>query len=203
VHGVDRLHPAHVIAASGLVYGAHVLEVNLDRVARNVADLTWVRRATVQRRLPGEILITIVERTPVAKLVADGIEYLVDAEGMVLHTASGENLPAVRGVKEPVVGRLVAVPAYFRVVAMLEMMGQASLSGLGEVVIGPDGDLSLLMKDGVAVYLGIPGIDLGDKLSWLESILEDIENTSLPVKEVDLRYSGRPLVRLRDSMESN
>ena len=65
--------------------GDPLLLVNLGAVRARVEQLPWVKRATVQRDLPGRLRITVTERTAVAwsRRSVDRVT-LVDATGRVL-----------------------------------------------------------------------------------------------------------------------
>lgn len=63
---------------------SNILSINLDHVREIVETETWVRRATVRRKLPGRLLIYVTERKPEAVAAIDGALYVVDKEGVTL-----------------------------------------------------------------------------------------------------------------------
>lgn len=65
LQGARFLTPTAVIAALGADTSASVFD-DPDRFVRKVESIPLVARASVRRRLPGTLVITIVERMPVA-----------------------------------------------------------------------------------------------------------------------------------------
>ncbi|MGZ4800467.1 MAG: cell division protein FtsQ/DivIB [Acidimicrobiia bacterium] len=66
VRGTTRESRAAVQAAAGVHKGAALLFVDTGAVARRVEALPWVAKATVERDLPNDLTITVIERAPVA-----------------------------------------------------------------------------------------------------------------------------------------
>ena len=109
VTGASRTGSDAVRAATGLRPGAPLLRIDADAVAARVAALPWVRRATLERRWPRTVVLTIEERTAVAvtpcQTSLEGC--LVDRSGRVLgplppDDETAATLPRLVGV--PVAG---------------------------------------------------------------------------------------------------
>lgn len=93
VRGARIGDPAEAVAVSRSI-GEPVFEIDAVASAERVASLPWVERAVVSTRFPDEVVITVVERVPVAVWQASGRSYLVDARGNVLMEGHAE-LPSV------------------------------------------------------------------------------------------------------------
>lgn len=101
-----RITGADVIAeAAGVSLGSPLLLVDLEATQRRVEALPWVEEATVERSLPGSLIIDVVERSPAAMVRSTDAAVLVDPEGVVLSTA-GAMPPAFVG-QAPFVSVLV------------------------------------------------------------------------------------------------
>lgn len=93
VEGAAQTGTATATARSGLTRGDRMLTVPLDRAARRLLTLPWVGEASVTRRWPGTVVLTIVERRPVAAVPAEGGgRLLLDAEARQLAVVA--ELPA-------------------------------------------------------------------------------------------------------------
>ncbi len=98
VRGTTQESQAAVRAAAGVHTGAALLFVDTGAVARRVEALPWVASAKVDRGLPNDLTITVVERAPVAwarQAVPKGSPrgtlgavVLVDRSGRVLSAAA-------------------------------------------------------------------------------------------------------------------
>lgn len=97
LEGARFLTPSSVIAALGADTAASVFD-DPSRFAAKVESIPLVARATVRRRLPGTLVVTIVERTPVALVPSANGFRGVDSAGTRLPID-----PAVSAFDAPVV----------------------------------------------------------------------------------------------------
>ncbi len=66
--------------------GDSILSLDLHAARARIAELPWVLRVEIERHLPGQLHIRIVERTPVARLRGIGRTALIDTGGAVIDT---------------------------------------------------------------------------------------------------------------------
>ena len=64
--------------------GAPILAFDTVAARRRIEELPWIQKASVERRLPDEVHLKLVERTPLALWQQDGQFALIDAEGKVI-----------------------------------------------------------------------------------------------------------------------
>ncbi|MDZ4738107.1 MAG: FtsQ-type POTRA domain-containing protein [Rhodospirillaceae bacterium] len=80
--------PAEVlIAAVEHEVGEPILAVDANALRLRLEELPWIRRAMVERLLPGEIRLTIEERVPMALWQREGRYHLVDRYGDTMPVA--------------------------------------------------------------------------------------------------------------------
>jgi cell division protein FtsQ len=84
VEGRDKTPEALLRAALGVGPGDKLLGFSLDAARARIEQLAWVQNATVERRLPGTIVVTLVERRPFAVWQAGGKFVLIDRQGQVV-----------------------------------------------------------------------------------------------------------------------
>jgi len=84
VDGLKHLDRAAVVAAVLDDGSTATLGMDLEAIRARLLKLDWVREATVARRLPNRIEVTIVERVPAALWQRHGRLALIDASGHVL-----------------------------------------------------------------------------------------------------------------------
>lgn len=73
-----------LINALNVARGAPILGIDIDDAKKRVEELPWVRAATVERMLPDTVLVSIVEREPLALWQKEGKLHLIDADGVVI-----------------------------------------------------------------------------------------------------------------------
>lgn len=114
VRGAIRVSPEEVRRAAGVDAGDVLLFVDAGDVARRVEALPWVASAKARRELPHDLVITVVERTPVAWARRPASVAVVDAAGRVVADAetAPDGVPELVGVTAvPAPGRRIA-PAF-------------------------------------------------------------------------------------------
>jgi cell division protein FtsQ len=104
VRGAAKTAADDIVGAAGLDERRQMTDLSPGRIARRIEALPWVARATVERRWPGVVEITVTEREPVALVVAPTGEHFAfaDATGRILGHAGrpGGDLPLIRGASE-------------------------------------------------------------------------------------------------------
>ena len=100
VIGRERTQPQEILAAVALRQGEPILDFDPHAARLRLEALPWVREATVERRLPDLIYVTLEERSAMALWQLDGQLSVVDQEGQVIPVARPEdfaNLPLIVG----------------------------------------------------------------------------------------------------------
>jgi cell division protein FtsQ len=90
--------------ALGISKGQPILGFSIDAARQRIEALSWVEHATVERRLPGTIVVALTERRPFAIWQHDGKFVLIDRAGQVVANetvADFGNLPLVVGLGAP------------------------------------------------------------------------------------------------------
>ncbi|MEQ8193263.1 MAG: FtsQ-type POTRA domain-containing protein [Rhodospirillales bacterium] len=104
VTGRHETEQEDLLKAVRLARGAPILAFDLDAARKRVEALPWVRRAVVQRKLPGTIYLQIEERKPLALWQHNRRFALIDAQGVVItrrHLERFSKLLVVVGEKAP------------------------------------------------------------------------------------------------------
>ena len=87
VEGRHRAAPDAILAALGARRGAPILAVDPATAKARLEALPWIRSANVTRLLPNQLLVSIVERVPMALWRRGNRLELVDRDGVVLTAA--------------------------------------------------------------------------------------------------------------------
>ena len=90
VDGAGSLPPDQVREAAGIETGTPLLRVDVAAAEKRVARLPQVASVEVTRGWPSSVVITVVERVPIAVVGPAGRRSLVDAEGVLFDSISGD-----------------------------------------------------------------------------------------------------------------
>jgi cell division protein FtsQ len=193
VDGAGTLAADEVREAAGIAIGTPLLRLDVDAVEARVAQLPQISDVEVTRGWPRSVVITVVERRPVAVVEEAGRRSLVDGDGVLFDTITGEPPPGVvpLQVADPGPGdaatmaaleALVALPGYVR-------------DGIdAAAVTGPE-DITLTLTDGTLVRWGGPA-ESDTKATVLTALLDRMSDGDLePAGTIDLSTPDAVVLR--------
>ena len=195
----SRVSPSQVRAAAAVGRDANVWLLITHAIARRIEAIPYVDRASVHRgQFPQPFVeLGVTVRRPTACLRAAGRDVTIDASSRVVQ--SGCASPALARIdagraKIPVPGGTVADPEVARLLADANVLADASLAVRS---LGRDrwGGIVAVDATGVTLRFGEDG-DLAKKAALVEPVRAGI-GKKRPVKAIDLRAPGTPIVEFR------
>jgi cell division protein FtsQ len=176
-------------AAIGVSKGDPILGFSVEQARQRIETLTFIEHASVERRLPGTIVVAVKERRPFAVWQHEGKFDLIGRDGQVVHDqnlASFGGLPLVVGEGAPA-----------RASQMLDMI--AAIPGLKDriaaVVRVGDRRWNLSLKNGTDVML--PEGAEQPALTRLMELQTQHQLLDRPLAVVDMRLPDRLVLRPR------
>jgi cell division protein FtsQ len=191
IEGRQKTPEDFLRAALGVSRGDKLMNFSLDAARARIEKLTWVQHATVERRLPGTIIVKLEERRPFAVWQSEGKFHLIDREGQVVveqdptkDADAFQKLPLVVGAGAPehaaaLLDQLAALPSLRDRVAAAVRIGERRWN--------------LHLSNGIDVLLPEVG-----QAAALEKLMELQTSQTLldrPLQLVDMRLPDRFVVR--------
>lgn len=84
VEGRSETTRAAVLAALGVNYGQPLIAFDPETARQGLESISWVKSATIERRLDGVLYVHITERRPLALWQREGRLVVVDEDGVIL-----------------------------------------------------------------------------------------------------------------------
>ncbi len=176
-------------AAIGVKEGDPILGFSVEQARERIEKLSWVEHATVERRLPGRIVVAIQERRPFAVWQNQGKFVLIDRAGQVVtnsNIADFRQLPLVVGpgapeASAPLIDALIERPALQARVVAAVRVGERRWN--------------LLLKSGMTVML--PEGHEAVALERLAALDQDHKLLERPLQFVDMRLPDRMVLRAK------
>ncbi len=156
-------------------------------LANRVASQTGILRADVQRKLPGTLVIEIVERIPVALVPASTGFRVYDERGVALPID-----PARVTVDAPVL--VERDTALLRLLGTIRAARPTLYARVSEVRRVGKNELILQLK--TLPVRAMMNVTL-DRLSDIDPVEADLSRKQLRVAELDLRYRDQVIARLQ------
>ena len=199
VQGVDGPAAELIRDIAGVAEGVALIDVDTDGVELRLERLPWVKQADVQRKWPGTLVVTVVERTAVAVVPSGTGLALLDEDGVVMARESLPTASTVAGLP------VIAVPLSVAIgdvhldagpgLAVVQAL-TVDLAPWVEAIMVGDGRVGLDLVGGARVSMG-PAVRLDDKVTALRAILAGVDLTC--IVSIDVTAADQTTVR-RDAV---
>jgi cell division septal protein FtsQ len=194
VSGLKRVEENQIIAKAGFDVGTNVFRVNLQQIRKRVEELQWVRHAIVERVLPDQIMIKVVEREPIglARINREIYQFDLDAKILDPDPIGDSSFPILDGLRlDSDKDNLPKVLTYKKI---LEDLGPNSLS---QIHINASGEVTVVSSsDPFLVNLGTTDF----RNRWIKylQLKPQIEQRYPLAVRVDLRFKNQVIVRMQE-----
>jgi cell division septal protein FtsQ len=189
---------AAVVAATGLV-GRPVFSTSATDARAALLSLPAVRDAQVRIGLPDTAQVDLIERDAVGRWVSGGVEWYVDADGVLFGSADPQGAPQLRAIDDRPATTACAGKAGGRCVDPAVVAGAIRLTHIapGELradatkpEVHIDATQGLVVRTGAGweIRFGTPD-DLEQKLANAKRVLSD--NPTRRLDYVDVRSADR------------
>jgi cell division protein FtsQ len=193
ISGLKHHDPEMLLQVLSLRPGASLVGFDAGGARGLLENMDWVASASVQRKYPNQLDITVSEREPIAIWQRDKSYYLIDKSGVamgglelvrqshfMLVTGEGANLAAAE-----LVNHLEALPELRKKVGAAAMVGKRRWT--------------LYLDNGVKIALPEQGIDKA--LAQVASLDASQNILSKGIREIDLRIVGQMTVAINEIEE--
>jgi len=207
VDGNQRLAPDEVARAAGVAVGDNVFAFDLDEARHKVESDPWVKSATVARKLPGSVVMKIVEHEPAAVIAIGERLFLASRAGEVFKELATEDpidFPVITGLEpEAVVADREGTEK--RIARALDLLDETAKIAfitrypVQEVHLEKDGSLSMVVgRQAIVLALGHPPYK--GKLEQADRVFLELGKRKADAQMVFLDNEGSPervVVRMR------
>jgi cell division protein FtsQ len=174
-------------AALGVNKGDPIVGFSLDQARMRIEKLTWIAHATVERRLPGTIVVVLWERRPFAVWQNQGKYVLIDREGKPVtdeEVAKFRNLPLIVGAGAPEAARVLLDALTDRPAIQTRIVAAMRIS---------ERRWNLRMKNGTDILL--PEGHEVEALDRLLALQQDAALLDRPLQSIDMRLADKLVLR--------
>jgi cell division protein FtsQ len=185
VEGNRTLSPDDVSMLAGVSDATNVFHLDIAATEAALEDDPWIASAKVTRDLPATVILRVTERTPVAVAGAA----VVAADGTALPGASAQGLPNI-GVLAGALDPEERTAGAGAVGAMAPVVRDRVES----VLVEPDGDLVLILRDGATVRYGQPEETIA-KAEALRAVLRWAGEHDVAIASADVSVPNAPTLQ--------
>jgi cell division protein FtsQ len=193
VDGVATLPADQVREAAGIEPGIPLLRVDVAAVEARIARLPQVSSVAVTRGWPNTVVVTVVERVPIAIVGEPGRRSLVDADGVLFDTVTGE--PPAGVVPLDVAAPGPNDPATMAALAAVDALPAGIRRDIAGAAATSAEDISVTLTDGTLVRWGGPQAS-DRKAAALAALMERLAAGELsPVTTIDVSTPAAVVLR--------
>jgi cell division protein FtsQ len=174
-------------AALGFSRGDPIIGFSLEQARMRVEKLTWVAHATVERRLPGTIVVVLWERRPFAIWQNQGKYVLIDRDGKPVtdeEVAKFRDLPLIVGPGAPEGAQVLLDALTERPQIQTRVVAAMRIS---------ERRWNLRMKNGTDILL--PEGHEAEALDRLLALQQEAALLDRPMQAIDMRLGDRLVLR--------
>lgn len=171
VVGATQSDPRSVVSGLEMDIGTPTIDVDVDTIAAQILEDPWVRTVNVEVLWPGSLVVEVIERTPLAPVLAGEQWVLVARDGGVIavldEPSAQDALVAIdQGSLDP--GDTIVEPA---ALGALEFVHHLSIERHPGTRIRSEGIGLIAEVEGHRIRLGRP-VDMAEKASVLDALLD-------------------------------
>lgn len=187
VEGRETTDSATIMAALAAQRGTPILAVDPRLAKQKLESLPWVRSAAIERRLPGTLLVRLVERHPLAVWQHAGKQELIDREGAVIPVKD-----LARFARLPTV---VGDDAASHAAALIDMLArEPDLAARVTAAVRVD-DRRWNLRIDNAIDVLLPETDPGEAWTRLATLERANSLLQRDIRTVDMRLPDRLVLR--------
>jgi cell division protein FtsQ len=203
ITGCKKVDQSDLVRKMGITEETNILELNLQKVNREIESIPWVERASIRRRLPDRLVVRIWEHEPRALIDLDHLYYLSRTGKPFKRIQAGDdlNFPVITGLSkklffEEFLGSREVVDCVMSALDFIEQNKTPfDLSQVSEIHVDEGGSISLLVNQGnLKINLGLSSFE--EKFRRLNVVRKDLERRGRwkRVKWIDLDLGDRVVV---------
>jgi cell division protein FtsQ len=193
VDGAGTLTATEVVSVAGVAEGTPLLRVDVEAAEARVARLPQVADVEVTRGWPRSVVVTIVERVPVAVVEEAGTRSLVDRDGVLFDTVTGR--PPAGAVPLDVADPGPEDRATRAALLALVALPEEVRGDVADARATSAEDVRLTLEDGTTVLWG-SAEEAGDKADTLVALLGQLQAGALePAQTIDVSTPSAVVLR--------
>ena len=191
LNGQNHVSPGEILATAGVKPTSSLPFLDAEGARTRLEQLTWIKRATVQKLYPDRLDIQIVEREGFALWQKDGRINVISRDGTIIAPYSDDP----RYIRLPIVVGEGAQTHVGEIVEALSLVPGVR-SQVRAAIRVADRRWTLKMGNGIDVRLPEKGLD--DALQQLAVLDRDKQLLTRDISIIDLRLPDRVTDRLSD-----
>ena len=198
IHGALHLSPAEVARATGIADGATLAQIDSAAVVRSLESHDWIEEAATLPLSSGTLVVSVVERRPLATVTLENTLYAVDQRGTPFAPLETAALPGlVRLVTDANIRPREPSPKLAEALRLAQRLPQLGMAAPVEVRVARDADPEgfALQLAALRVRVVLGREDLDARLDDLVRLVTARPDAVAQATSIDLRFANQAVLR--------
>lgn len=191
-----------VIALAQIPEDRNMLLVSADAIVSRMLMAPRIEKASVRKRYPSKVEITVIERKTAAYLPYGGFFMDLDGEGLAIgvsEAVTDQNVPIITGMAPSFVllGEKVRPEDKSELACRIgRILAERNVPNISEVNVKEASDIVIITNEGSRIMLGAAdGIE--ERLNLAVDMLAGARSRKQAFKYIDVRIAERPVLGTR------
>lgn len=189
IKNLKYLSHHEILRLANIPSGANIFALSVKEIEASIESNLLVKKAQVDRKWPSKLVISVQEREPIAKIIDNGQEYLLDGEVQLIKNQLKDpiSLPRLSGLSlnDP------RLPAVVTFLLSLQKQGGALFPQIASFTLDAAKGLIVQLSNGLTLYWGEldPG-KIAENISRWQQVQDDLNNKGILLQYIDLRFKN-------------
>ncbi|MDD5491348.1 MAG: FtsQ-type POTRA domain-containing protein [bacterium] len=182
--------PQHeILRLANIPNGVNIFALPLDDVETRIETNPLVKKAQIDRKWPSVLVINIQEREPLAKIIDQGQEYLLDSEAKAIKNPLSHPIPL------PVLSGLslqdTRLPDLVKFLFLLRKQGLDIFQQTVSFTLDTAKGLIVQLSSGLTLYWGdLDAKKVAENIHRLKLVQDDLDTKGISTQYIDLRFKN-------------
>ena len=189
IKNVKYLPQHEILRLANIPSGVSIFALPVEEIEKRIESNPMVKKAQIDRKWPSVLIINIQEREPLAKIIDQGQEYLLDTEAKAIKSplSNSNPLPVLSGLSLHDT-RLIGVMNFL---FSLRKQGVGLFQQASGFTMDTAKGLIVQLSSGLTLYWGeLNPRMITENLHRLQQVQDDMEHKGISLQYIDLRFKN-------------
>lgn len=189
IKNIKYLPQHEILRLANIPGGVSIFALPIKEIETRIESNPLVKKAQIDRKWPSVLVINVHEREPLAKIIDQGQEYLLDSEVKAIKNPLPNSIPL------PVLSGLSLndnrLPAVVNFLFSLRKQGADIFQQAAGFTMDTAKGMIMQLSSGLTLYWGaLDARMITENIHRLQQVQEDLDHKGISLQYIDLRFKN-------------
>jgi cell division protein FtsQ len=189
IKNIKYLSQHEILRLANIPSGVSIFALPVEEIEARIETNALVKKVQIDRKWPSVLVINVHEREPLAKIIEQGEEYLLDGEVKAIKNplANPVSLPVLSGLSL----QDARLPYVLKFLISLRKQGSELFQQAGGFTMDKAKGLIMQLNNGLTLYWGdLDSRVIEENIHRLQQVQDDLDNKGISLQYIDLRFKN-------------